>query len=210
MAINLRDYEPALMQGGNITATLTDVTIDDITVGGTIAVTGASTLTGAVSIPGAVTYSSTTPPIGRKVAVTVSGGTTRTITAANSGSVNLFDSAAGITYTLPAPSVGLVYDFVTTVLQTSSAHVVVTDAGTTFLRGYTLTVSDVDITPSNLVGPKAYAGDGSTHIKITTNGTTTGGGIGSWLRFICVSATVWQVSGIIRSPSGTIATPFST
>lgn len=51
---------------------------------------------------------------------------------------------------------------------------------------------------------------GATHIKVTTNATTTGGGIGGWMRFVCTSATKWTVTGVINSPSGTIATPFST
>lgn len=143
-------------------------------------------------------------------AVVASGGTTRTLVAGGSGTTNLFDSAAGITYTLPAPVVGLVYNFFWSVLQTSSAHVVVTNAGTVFLLGAVAMFSDVDVTPSATLGPKMFAGNGSTHIKTTTNGTTLGGGIGSWMQFKCLSATQWAVTGVLRSPSGTIATPFST
>jgi hypothetical protein len=147
---------------------------------------------------------------GGKRAVTASGGTTRTLTAANSGSVNLFDSAAGITYTLPAPVVGLTYDFVWTVSQSSSAHVIVTDAGTTFLLGGASMFSATDVTPSATLGPKFFAANGTTHIKFTSNATTTGTAIGSWLRLICVTATQWYVNGVVDSPSGSIATPFST
>lgn len=153
----------------------------------------------------------TSPTItGKTTPVTASGGTTRTLTAANSGSTNLFDSAAGITYTLPAPVVGLNYKFIWTVLQTSSAHVVVTDAGTTFLQGAVGIFSGEVVTPSSTLGPFMAAGNGSSHVKITTNGTTTGGGIGSWLEFVCVSVTLWNVTGVIKSPSGSIATIFST
>jgi hypothetical protein len=66
------------------------------------------------------------------------------------------------------------------------------------------------VTPSATLGPKQFAGDGSSHIKVTMNGTTLGGGIGTWLRFRCISATLWNVTGVVNSPSGTIATPFST
>lgn len=148
--------------------------------------------------------------VGQKEVVTASGGTTRTLTAANSGSLNLFDSAAGITYTLPAPVVNLQYDFCTTVLQTSSAHAVVTDAGTTFLVGSIGMFSGEAVTPSSTLGPMMFAANGTTHVKYTSNGTTTGGGVGTWLRFTCVSSTQWFVQGIVKSPSGTIATPFST
>lgn len=172
--------------------------------------TGAVTIgSGAVTISGAVTFTSTTPSIGRKSPVTASGGATRTLLAADSGSLNLFDAATGVAYTLPTPAVGLVYDFVVTVLQTSGTNSVITAApASQFIRGYITMFSDVDVTPSATLGPKGFAGDGTSHVKINTNATTTGGGIGSWLRLIGVSTTVWQAWGIQRSPSGTIATPF--
>ena len=56
MAINLKDYEPALMQGANIDISLGDVIIDDLTVGddatisGDLAVTGTSALTGNLAV----------------------------------------------------------------------------------------------------------------------------------------------------------------
>lgn len=189
------------------------------TFGSTVAITGALTATAATTtvgtlVAGAVSATSLTNTgtiTGGKLAVTASGGATRTLTAANSGSVNLFDAATSIAYTLPAPVVGLYYDFLWTALETGGqAHNIVTDAGTTYCVGYVTVFSDVNITPSATLGPKAFAGAAAdTYVKITMNGTTTGGGIGTWLRFTCISATAWNVSGIVRSPSGTIATPFS-
>lgn len=199
MSLLLEQYLPVVLEGGLNTNKA-------VALGSTLAVTGATSL-GAVSV---TSLSSTGAFTGVKATVTASGGTTRTLTAAGSGSINLFDSAAGITYTLPAPSVGLVFEFLTTVLQTSSAHVVITDAGTTFLQGAITMFSGEDVTPSATLGPKMYAANGTTHVKYTSNGTTTGGGIGTYLRFVCVSATQWQVSGYVKSPSGTLATPFST
>lgn len=147
---------------------------------------------------------------GIKPAVTASGGTARTLLAADSGSLNKFDSAAGITYTLPSPVVGLQYDFITTVLQTSSAHVVITSGAGIYLLGAIAMFSGNDVTPSATLGPKMFLADGTSFVKYTSNGTTTGGGIGTWLRFICLSSTQWFVNGVVKSPSGTIATPFST
>lgn len=147
---------------------------------------------------------------GGKNSVAASGGTTRTLTTANSGSVNLFDSAAGITYTLPVPVVGLNYRFIWTATQTSSAHVVVTDSASTFLLGGVSMFSATDVTPSSTLGPKFYAANGTTHVKYTSNGTTTGTAIGSWLQVVCVTATQWYVYGTVDSPSGSLATPFST
>lgn len=168
----------------------------------TLAVTGVATFTAAPVFTAAPTGPKTT-------SILASSGNT-TITAATSGSTRLFDSSAGITYTLPAPVVGLTYTFLWTVAQASSNHIIITDAGTTFLLGGVVTFSGENVTPSATLGPKAFAADGSTHIKYTSNATTTGSGLGTWLVFTCVTATKWLVHGIVNSPSGTIATPFST
>lgn len=140
-----------------------------------------------------------------------SGGAARTLTAAGSGSVNLFDAATSITYTLPAtPVAGMNFRFIWTVLETGGqAHAVTAGAGI-FLLGAVAMFSGNDVTPSATLGPKMFLGDGTTHIQVTSNGTTTGGGIGSWLEFRALSATQWFVNGVIKSPSGTIATIFST
>jgi len=191
------------LKASNLAGFLVD-TSGNATVPGTLAVTGVATFTAAP-----VFTAAPTGPV--KVPITASGGATRTLIAANSGSVNLFDAATSITYTLPAPAVGLYYDFLWTTLETGGqAHVIVTDAGTTFVTGYLTMFSDVNVTPSATLGPKGFAGDGSSHIKVTMNGTTTGGGVGTLLRATCISTTVWNISGVVRSPSGTIATPYST
>jgi hypothetical protein len=154
----------------------------------------------------------TDPISGMKPLVTASGGAARTLTPANSGSVNLFDAATTITYTLPAPIAGtpMTFDFIWTVLETGGqAHVVVTDAGTTFLVGSIIMFSGDDVTPSATLGPKMFLANGSSFVRFTSNGTTTGGGIGTWLRFTSISATLWYVYGVVKSPSGTLATPFA-
>lgn len=149
----------------------------------------------------------------KSVAVTASGGATRLLTAAGSGSVNLFDAASGITYTLPAnPTVGLYYDFYVSVLQTASSNIVIANAvpAATYLIGSVVAFSGEQITPSATLGP--YINNSplaSTFVQLKTNGTTTGGGVGSWFRFVCVSTTTWFVTGVNHSPSGSIATPFS-
>lgn len=150
------------------------------------------------------------PGIRGKRPLTASSSAAVTLKKSQSGGSFLFDRATGTSYTLPAPSVGLYFEFYVSVLQTSGANVIVTNAATTFLAGYVVTFSDVDVTPSATLGPKGFAGNGTSHIKVTTNGTTLGGGIGTVLRAHCISATVWVVTGVVRSPSGTIATPFST
>jgi hypothetical protein len=185
------------LKASNLAGMLVD-TSGNTTVPGTLAVTGVATFTAAPVFNG-----------GRVLSVLASSGNT-TITAATSGSTRLFDSAAGITYTLPAPAVGLTYRFVWTVSQSSSNHVIVTDAGTTFIGGGCSMFSGTDVTPSSTLGPKFFAANGTSHIKFTSNATTTGTAVGSWLEFVCYDSTHWTAYGVIDSPSGTIATPWST
>ena len=147
---------------------------------------------------------------GRTSSVVASASATPTLVASQSGSTFLMDRASGTVYTLPAPVVGLRFQFINSVLQTSGANTVVTDAGTTFVTGSVVAFSGEKVTPSSTLGPFQFAGNGSSHIKVTTNGTTTGGGIGTVLDFLCISATIWYVTGVINSPSGSLATPFST
>lgn len=136
---------------------------------------------------------------------TISGsGAAVTLTAAQSGSNILFDRAAGTVYTLPAPVVGLEYTFFVSVSVTSNAHKVITDAGTTFLTG---SLMNIDTDSSNAVA--AWTADGSTILSVSMNGTTTGGLKGTWMRFTCVSSTLWLVTGVDEG-SGTVATPFAT
>lgn len=136
------------------------------------------------------------------VTTIISGqGATATLTAAQSGSTCLFDRAAGIVYTLPAPVVGLYFNFVTTVTITSNNATVITDAGTTFVLGQ---VINAVAAGTNTI----FLANGTSHVKLQSNGTTTGGVLGGEYAFVCVSPTVWNVTGLIVG-SGTIATPFA-
>ena len=144
-----------------------------------------------------------------RTAPVASASASVTLKNSQSGQTFLFDRASGVTYTLPTPKVGIYYNFYTSVLQTSGAYVVVTNAGTVFVTGAIVMFSGEDVTPSNLLGPKMFAGNGTNHIKYTSNATTTGGGIGTSFRVTCISTTLWYFTGIVKSPSGTIATPFS-
>ncbi len=131
-------------------------------------------------------------------------GATRTLNENESGSVCLFDRAAGIVYTLPTAKPGAHFDFIVTTSVTSNAAKVITGAGTELLiGGYT----NVDTDTSNAVA--AFDGNGSTHVAVSMNGTTTGGLQGTKLRFTCLSATRWMVEGIVRG-SGVVATAFAT
>lgn len=126
--------------------------------------------------------------------------TTTTLTAAQSQGTFLLNAAAGFTVTLPAPVVGLTYNFVVTTSVTSSSLKILTDASTTFLQGV---ITGATTTAS------VWQGNGTSHRSVAMNGTTTGGLIGTQYSFVCITATQWQVFGTDFG-SGTAATPFAT
>ncbi len=132
------------------------------------------------------------------------GVATRQLLDSESGAICLFDRAAGVVYTLPTPKIGMFFEFRTTVSRTSNAHKVITKTpASEFILGV---VNQVIATSATTL---ASQGDGSTHVAISMNGTTTGGVIGDAFRLEAISSTQWQASGII-SGSGSLATPFAT
>ena len=131
-------------------------------------------------------------------------GATRTLLAEESGSLIILDRAAGIALTLPAPVIGLVFDFLVAVTVTTNAYKIITDAATTFLIGQYLNV-DIDSANANIV----FSADGTTIISLNLAGTTKGGFLGSAFRFTCVSSTLWLVEGL-NNANGTVVTAFAT
>lgn len=141
---------------------------------------------------------------GNKVTVISGSGATVTLTAAQSGSIVLFDRAAGTVYTLPAPVAGLTFQFHVLTSVTSNAHKIITSGASIFMTG---SLVNIDTDTSNAVA--AWTADGSTIRSVSMNGTTTGGLQGTLIRLICISSTMWMVEGIDQG-SGTVATPFAT
>jgi hypothetical protein len=118
----------------------------------------------------------------------------------------LFDRAAGVVYTLPvitANNIGMFFDFRTTVTITSNAAKVITGVSTQFILG------DVQIVIVASATTLAAAFNGSTHVALSSNGTTTGGVIGDQYRLTALSTTQWLIEGMV-SGSGSIATPAAT
>jgi hypothetical protein len=131
------------------------------------------------------------------------GVATRTLLPAESGALCQFDLAAGVVYTLPTPVIGMQFEFATTVTITSNAAKVITNAATVFILG------DLQMILVGAATTLAVAGNGSTHIAISSNGTTTGGVIGDRYTLTAISATQWLVTGFV-SGTGSLATPFAT
>lgn len=131
-------------------------------------------------------------------------GATRTLLAEESGALCLFDRAAGVVYTLPAPVEGMQFDFEVSVAVTSNAYKVITNAATVFLLGGIIS-GNLTVAASGDV----FQANGTTHVAISMNGTDTGGLIGGRLSFTAISSTQWMVSGM-NVGSGTNADPFAT
>jgi hypothetical protein len=129
---------------------------------------------------------------------------TRTLLPEESGALCLFDRAAGVVYTLPAPVKGMQFEFLVTVAVTSNAHKVITNAASVFMIGKVL-MGDVTVAQSGDV----FTADGTTIVAISAAGTTTGGLLGERYKLIAISSTQWAIDGVCHG-AGTLATPFAT
>ena len=132
-------------------------------------------------------------------------GATRTLLPEESGALCLFDRAAGVVYTLPTPVEGMKFEFATTVTITSNAAKTITGTPASqfilgAMFGYTTDATEID----------GFSADGSTHVAISSNGSTTGGVIGDRYTLTAISATQWLVEGNIFCGTSTPATPFAT
>jgi len=134
------------------------------------------------------------------------GTTTRQLLPEESGSLILLDAATQITITLPTPVIGMMFDFVTTVSVTASdTHKVITKTiATEFLIGGVLSANLTLASSGDF-----FVADGSTHVAIESNGSTTGGLVGGTFRVTAISTTQWAITGVICG-SGTNLDPFAT
>lgn len=184
MALLFENYTPYIKDNKGITTKLPVIlsgTAATLAVGGTLTVTGATTVQ---TMPAPI----------------ASTGATVALTAAQSGNTFLYDRASGVVYTLPVGTVGMNFTFVTTVTITSgAAEVAVNNEAGEFIQGAITVVS----TTSN-----TFAGNGTTHVEVTSNGTTTGGVLGGQYTLTCIAVGLWQAEGWVVG-SGTAATPFS-
>lgn len=151
----------------------------------------------------------TAPSIRNRIQHVIPITAARTLTADESGALCVWTTATGATVTLPAPVIGLTYEFMVAVTNTGTAIKVITSAASVFIGGGCLTMID-NTTPGATAGPKGFLFDSAASIAVLMGGTdTTAGGIaGTRFRLTCVSATLWIVEGLIRA-AGTIVTPAS-
>lgn len=174
----------------------------DVSDGGTLVITPALAVATAVGTP--ITIVSDVVNLAKTIegAQVISGlGATKTLSRAESGSTILFDRAAGIVVTLPASVPGLEFEFVVSVDLTAAAYAFVTDGA--FLLGSLLGGIEGAATD------ETHFADGTTHVGVSMNKTTTGGLIGGKFKVKCISATLWTIEGN-TSCTATPLTPFTT
>lgn len=128
---------------------------------------------------------------------------TRILLPEESGAMCLLDSAAGVVYTLPTPSIGMQFQFFVTVSVTSNAHKIITKAATEFLLG------EIFMYTTATASGAGFAANGTTIRALSANGSTTGGLIGETYTVTALSTTQWAIWGLCVG-SGTITTPFAT
>src|SRR3990167_1525578 len=145
-----------------------------------------------------------TKPLGAHRQVIKEAVATRSLLASESGALCVFDRAAGVVFTLPAPVVGMQFEFIVQTAVTSNAHKVITNAATVFLVGGVI-MGDVTVAQSG----DYFEADGTTIVALSAAGSTTGGLLGERYKVTCISSTQWAIHGVCHG-AGTLATPFAT
>ena len=139
---------------------------------------------------------------------------TKSLTAADSGTVYLINRAAGVAITLPVAASGIYYKFIIGTTITSNAFSL-TGASAVDIFAASSNVLLWDKDAPGTVSAKQFYADGSDDDVMSMNGGTTGGFIGTELHLYGIgtggqgSATaVWHLSGVSYA-DGTLATPFA-
>ena len=122
-----------------------------------------------------------------------------------SGALCLWGAADGGVFTLPPAEAGLWFEFGTALSVTASDSNTVNCTTGDFIIGAMIGGSS-GITESGGMFPA----NGSTHLGITSNGSTTGGLIGDNFVLTAINSTQWAITQGVMQGSGTWSTPFTT
>ena len=122
-----------------------------------------------------------------------------------SGALCVSGSTDGAAWTLPGAEAGLWYEFTVTVSVTGADVYTVTCATGDFIIG-SLIIGSLAIAESGGMFPA----NGTTHLAISQNGTTTGGLIGDTFILTAISDSQWALTQAVSVGSGTCSSPFTT
>jgi hypothetical protein len=176
----------------------------DVSNGGTLVITPGLVVATAVGTPIKVKTTVLNLTEGAVSNKLISGsGATRTLTKAETGANVLFDRAAGIVFTLPTPVPGMRFKFIVTTLLTSNAYSVITGSASVFIIGSLHGIIEGAATD------EAHVANGTTHVGVSMNATTTGGLVGGIFELEAISSTLWAIRGT-NVCTATPATPFTT
>ena len=128
------------------------------------------------------------------------------LTPDQSGALIIAGDATGSLFTLPSPVAGMQFEFIYTIAATSNEHKVITKIiASEFLIGSIISASE-----TVAEGMDCFTANGSTHVSVSMNGTTTGGEVGTRLVFTGLSSTQWAVKGVNQGSGGAVTDPFDT
>ncbi len=123
-----------------------------------------------------------------------------------SGALVIFNSLTGNLVTLPTPVKGMWFEFQVQIARTSNETKVTTNAtGTEFMLGVVISAS-----ATVAEGMDVFTANGSTHVDISMNGTTTGGEVGTRFVLTALSTTQWLIKGVNTGSGGAVTNPFTT
>ena len=134
------------------------------------------------------------------------------LTVAQSGSIITGNAAAGMTVTLPAAEAGLHYSIHVGTTITSNNFIITGATSADTFQGQLISNDFTDLgsitTLSESVATVGFDQPDAADYRITMNGTTTGGKIGSYVNCTAISAVIWHIDGFLSS-DGTLATCFT-
>ena len=137
--------------------------------------------------------------------VILSGGGTTTLVEGDSGALCVFDTAAASQFTLCAPTLGVYFDFVQTIINTAD-HVIQSGTDDEGFLGGVISAS----TTAAKAAAFGAAVDGNND-NITLDGDTLGGKEGTYIMVTAIlnatAAKAWVATGYTGGV-GTLATPF--
>jgi hypothetical protein len=135
------------------------------------------------------------------------GVATRTLTPNESGAECFFDTAAGVTYTLPTidrtEQLGMNFTFGVSVVGTGT-YKLITGAASEFLLGSVFLLDKTIATSGDI-----FDANGTTHVALTADADTKGRLLGGRIKVTAISLTQWYIEGYLQE-AGTAADPFTT
>ena len=130
------------------------------------------------------------------------------LAASDSGCFVIQDSATGVSVTLPdigpddGDVVGLNYTYLVHTASTDgNAKILSNDAhdttGDEFIGGLIMGFNQVSSTSNGCGGNMIQAADNDAQVVLDSNATNGGGGVGTWINFLCVAPKIWFITGVV-------------